>query len=357
MSAAIDVAVDIIDIDEPGEVEVRWRQPEVGTQLPAVLSDPDSANNDNPGTEAVETGIAGPDGTGDPAYQWYRAKVDEPNEDLTLSEVMNLGTTTSEWEAIQAENGDAQEGSNTRIYTPQAADVGKKLLVRATYTDTRAPGDEAADTNPTEYAYGISEFAVQADVEDDDNNSPDFRGARDNKDDSGEHSHRGPRGRVVMVQNNEDNDVLTYELVQTLTDGDGITEDPVLTYGDPGNPDVDEEDVTGFNIDKDSGQIRVAKRLSAEESGDFREYTSTEANFVAPTPGEYVLVVRATDPSGEGLVDGANENENRDDIVVTVTVTDVNEAPGVMGKAELWVNEADSSNKKLLPRSGIQVGP
>ncbi len=55
-----------------------------------------------------------------------------------------------------------------------------------------------------------------------------------------------------------------------------------------------------------------------------------------------MVVVRATDPSGEP------DNENRDDIVVTVTATDVNEAPSVVGgMAELAVNEADSSKKDL----------
>ena len=46
----------------------------------------------------------------------------------------------------------------------------------------------------------------------------------------------------------------------------------------------------------------------------------------AASAGEYVVVVRATDPSGE--LDG---EENRDDITVTITANDVNEAPGVEG--------------------------
>ena len=58
------------------------------------------------------------------------------------------------------------------------------------------------------------------------------------------------------------------------------------------------------------------------------------------TPGQYVLFVRATDPSGETALE-----ENSDEIEVTITAADVNEAPVVSGMAELAVNEADSSNK------------
>ena len=83
----------------------------------------------------------------------------------------------------------------------------------------------------------------------------------------------------------------------------------------------------------------VKKKLSAEET-DGRVYEDDQgvrtADIVA---GVYKVVVRATDPSGEG------ENENRDDIVVTITATNVNEAPGVRGMAELSVNEANSSLK------------
>ena len=46
--------------------------------------------------------------------------------------------------------------------------------------------------------------------------------------------------------------------------------------------------------------------------------------------GEYQVVVRATDPSGEidPTVDPDVE-ENRDEILVTIKATDVNEAPGI----------------------------
>ena len=55
--------------------------------------------------------------------------------------------------------------------------------------------------------------------------------------------------------------------------------------------------------------------------------------------GEYVVWVRATDPSGE-----TNGDEDTDDIKVTITATDVNEAPTVTGGfGEISINEVDGS--------------
>ena len=118
------------------------------------------------------------------------------------------------------------------------------------------------------------------------------------------------------LDQNEDEDVLTYSLVT----------------GPDDNSDADAEDAAFFAIDKATGQIMVKKALSAEMT-DGRTYTGANAAVL----GEYVVFVRATDPSGEG------DGENSDDIEVTITATDVNEAPSVSGMAELKVGEADSS--------------
>ena len=172
-------------------------------------------------------------------------------------------------------------------------DEGKYLLVRATYQDGQAT-DEADNGN--ELAFGITANPVRADVADSANNSPDFRASKTTRTIPEDTAVGDPIGRPVAVDINEDNDTLTYELV-------------MLVEGDDGNLEVDTDDVEKFSIDKATGQISVKSPLSYEVSGE--------------ADGSYTVVVRATDPSGEG-----NE-ENRDDIVVTIKVTDVNEAPGV----------------------------
>ena len=81
-------------------------------------------------------------------------------------------------------------------------------------------------------------------------------------------------------------------------------------------------DLAHFDIDKATGQITLKSGLTFENGND----------------GEYTIGVRATDPSGEGA------GQNMDDILVKVVASNVNEAPGVSGVAELTVNEADSSD-------------
>ena len=79
-----------------------------------------------------------------------------------------------------------------------------------------------------------------------------------------------------------------------------------------GNP----GDVSYFSIDKKTGQIMVAKPL---------DWDNNPAHPDDPD-GEYVVWVRATDPSGE-----MTNDEDNDYIKVTITATDVNEAPTVTG--------------------------
>ena len=93
------------------------------------------------------------------------------------------------------------------------------------------------------------------------------------------------------------------------------------------------EDLAFFSINKKSGQIMLEKNLSAEDTDD-RTYTEQENS---PVAGIYIVVVRATDPSGE-------TDNDRDDITVTITATDVPEAPRITeGSAEIEVDEMNSS--------------
>ena len=158
-----------------------------------------------------------------------------------------------DWEPLSA------NGATTATYTPQGAtpddpdtvdnesagvavDEGWHLLARATY-----------DTDQT--AVGISDYPVRANVHDNLNNSPDFAAA-DTPRTVPENIEVGmPVGDAVDVDRNEDNDILTYELVTKTT-------------GDNGNGDVMELDLPFFYIDKDTGQIRVKKPLNFEGHDD-----------------------------------------------------------------------------------------
>ena len=209
--------------------------------------------------------------------------------------------------------------ANAATYTPQGKDcVGRPsrqdmrvdetwfLLARVEYTD--AEGENKA-------AVGISANAVQADVSDADNNSPDYTLNETNRTVPESASKGTNVGRPVVVNQNEDNDILTYQL-----DDNNDAEDGLGTTGDVGL----------FSINKATGQITVNGKLDWDANPD---RTNPD--------GKYEIWVRATDPSGEP------DGENNDGIKVIITATDVNEAPSVTapGMAELSVNEVDSSKK------------
>ncbi len=314
-AAELPVKVQVVNSDEPGKVEVKWLQPEVGTPLPATLTDPDG----NPGV-GLPVVMADGDTTINrvhiTGWQWYRAKHSNPNH---APEVDTLGASDSDWEEISSAGDDF-----TDTYIPiegDAAVEGWKLLVKAEYTDGHG-GSKSA--------FGVTYKPVRADVHDDRNNSPDF--AQDTAARSvPENTAVGANvGGPVKVNTNEDDDVLTYTLdndKDPATDLDSAAGDALVgnaVFGKRG-------DVSYFSIDKETGQIKVAKPLDWDN------------NPISPddAKGEYVLWVRATDPSGEGAGD-----EDNDYIKVTITATDVNDAPKVTnGSVEISINEVDSSKK------------
>lgn len=318
MAAEQPVTVRVTNAKEGGTVAFTLLQPEVGTAITASVTDLD-------GSEDVTTTGAG--------WQWYRAKVSNPNLSPDPDELGNewtliTGATNAEY-TPQGVDNDVSPPAGTKM------DEGAFLLARVAYSDGYT------GTATTTAAVGITAYPTRADVSNTLNNSPDFNASKTTRTIPEDTAVGMPVGDPVDVDRNEDGDVLTYEIVEIRETTDTGYE--AVTATDPGNPNntaVVRQDYPFFSIDQDDGQLRVKKKLSAEMT-DGRNYDANDANAGTTgtaKAGEYTIVVRATDPSGEG------NNENRDDIVVTVTASNVNEAPMVMGKAELAVNEADSSD-------------
>ena len=317
LAAELDIMVQVTNAKEAGMVDFTLLQPEVGTEITASVSDPDM--------DVATTGT----GAG---WQWYRAKVNEP------SRSPNPTSLGGEWELITGATAAAYTpaGVNSELTPPTTTrmDEDKYLLARVAYSD-----GSSTSTDDLRYAVGITAYPVRENVTNVANNSPDFNVSKTTREVPEDTAVGMPVGDPVDVDRNEDGDVLTYEIVMVAESAG--TAATALIPGNPGNDSVVMQDLQFFSIDKADGQLRVKKMLSAEMT-DGRNY-DPDATDAATTgtakAGEYTVVVRATDPSGEP------GDENRDDIVVTITATDVNEAPMVMGMAELSVNEVDSSRK------------
>ena len=185
-SADVDLTVTVTNEDEMGTVDLNLLQPEAGTEITGAAMDPD--------------GDVSPTD-----HQWYRAKVGAP--DLRNVDPGDDSTLTAEWTDLNASNG-----ASTATYTPQAEDVDRHLLVRVEYGDPHGP---------TKAAIGISAHPVRADVTDEDNASPDFTSNGTTRSIPENTSVGSPVGRAVIVDRNEDNDVLTYELVMTADEKPG----------------------------------------------------------------------------------------------------------------------------------------
>ena len=154
------VTITVTNVDEAGTVTLSNVQPQVGTELTAMLEDTD----------------------GDPTsvtWQWGR--------------------------------GDTPDGSFDNIssgpsYTPVAADVGKFLQATATYTDPQGPDKTA---------HGVSTHAVQA-APDGPNSAPVFSSntaIRSVAEDAIEGSNIG----TPVIATDAANDTLTYSLAETDT--------------------------------------------------------------------------------------------------------------------------------------------
>ena len=223
---------------------------------------------------------------------WYRAKVTIPNSN---PDPANLA---GEWEEIA--------GQTSESYTPLPADEDKFLLARITYTDT---------FGPDQVAVGISANTVGEDVPPERNNSPDFNQSETTRSIPEDAAVDTAVGQPVDVDRNEDGDILTYQLLVSTT----VVGTPTQDQTNAATADLEK-----FKIDRATGQIRVKDDLNFENGRD----------------GKYEVVVRAIDPSGE-----AGE-EDRDDILVEITATDVEEAPRVTGGSnEITIMESSSTKK------------
>ena len=241
--------------------------------------------------------VGNEDDTGELTLQWLQPEVDvEISANLTDPDGETSGHT---WTWYTSKAADPVVGNllhwtqrtTGATFTPLAAYEGDYLWVHVEYRDPQS-------TDDTKTADAKSENPVRAAMSPNANASPDFQDDTDDRTVPESTAVGDPVGTPVTATDT-DNDTLTYELVAAT-----------------GN---NELDVGFFDIDMATGQITVAQEL---------DYDAAEGRTDGATAGEYMVIVRATDPSGLA-----------DNITMTITAEKVNEDPVVTGRAELSVAE------------------
>ena len=210
-----------------------------------------------------------------------------------------------QWAKVGSKNGTYRDidDATSEDYTPEDADAGSYLRATATYEDDEGEGKTAMMVSefPSQLITGGNEAPEFAAVQDPD--GADDAAKAIAKRSVAENTDSGKTVGSPVVATDDNNDTLTY----TLTDDDGGTDG----------------DSASFGIDWGTGQILTKGDLDHEVNET------------------YTVVVRATDPAGVPqaatcITDtSANGYEPIcNTVTVTITVTDVNDAPVVVAAGD-----------------------
>ncbi len=263
------VTVNVTNVDEDGEVSINKPQPQVGRGLEATLEDPDGGQTDE-------------------KWQWARSEDGEAWADIA--------------------------GATAQSRNPMADDVGNYLRATVTYSDSFGNGKTAmaVTANAVEPRTVANAAPLFTGQDDDSDATTPVAGIQVNRSVT-ENTAVGVNIGKPVSASDADNDILIYELVDS--------------------PDLkDSNNNARFTISDSSGQIKVGKKLGADTgepedqdsatafpAADYawlNDTTDGATAFTAATTNVYILLVKATDPSGASATQP-----------VAITVTEVNEAP------------------------------
>lgn len=262
--ATVDVTVNVINVNEEGEVTISPMQPQVGTMLTPTLTDPDNLAP----------------GVGD--WQW--ASSDSKSGPFT--DIPNL--------------------SNMMTYQPTEDDLDKYLRVTVRYVD-RAGG---TPEDPRILAK-VTDYPVRKDIVTS-NQPPKFPDQRTLglAADTGSSFARGTTERFIREDADQGDyvgaPVTAFDDATAIEGNTYSLRDVTATVDDDTNPytsSLDDGHARGFDIDAVTGQIMVGANAMLDAD-------ATDAT------NPYNVVVRAVDPDGDTM-----------DINVTIRVVGVNEPP------------------------------
>ena len=237
-SASLDLTIEVVDTEDPGEVALSQRQPQVGREVYAALNDPD-------GGVRID--------------RWTWAVSDEAPTGACAD---HTGAYTS-----------VSPDVSSSTYTPQTADVGKCLRATVIYTDNiEGPGD------PPHRVTGVSEAPTQdrrpanaaPRFVDQDLNSP------------GDQSDRTSR----RVPENTDAGVGIGTEVSAMDE-----DDELLIYT------LDGADASFFSISRTTGQLMTKASLNFEARNSYSVVvTATDPSGASDSIQVTVNVTNVHDP-------------------------------------------------------------
>ena len=236
LSASLDVTIEVVDTEDDGEVSLSQRQPLVGIEILATLSDPDGGVN---------------------LTRWEWERSDEGPS-------TGCRAYAGSWSAI--------ERASSSVYAPRPADVGRCLRPTAVYTDeledteqraTRVLEAPARGRGPDPTPGGDTEPGDTEPEEGFVNAAPQFP----DQDPSAVGVQREEASREV-AENTRAGQVIGDPVSAVDADGD------LLIYSLSG------EDRSSFRIERNTGQLKTRAALDYEARSS------------------YSVVVTATDPFG-----------------------------------------------------------
>ena len=254
LSTESHVTIQVVDVNESGDITLNRIQPEVGTAITATLTDPDGTDGD---------------GNADVSWQWYVSKVIDPVASFDSHwDTVGANPTGTDASSTYTPAGDRVDGITGITDPGREIDEGKYLLAIATYSDRLGSPRTARvmSENPVR-----KEVSSDTDgIENPTNGSPGFDSTGDYKRSIYESDAKGsPVGDPVEATDPNSDDELTYELDDD--DNDDAAEMTVESAGT-----TYPNDLSFFSVDDGTGQISLRKQLSFENT-DRRDYEGDDA--------------------------------------------------------------------------------
>ena len=285
----IDLTIIVGNVNEDGRVVISPMQPQVGTELTAILTDEDN----------VRPGVG--------VWQWARSdSMTGPWEDIPLlSDEMNYSPTIDDLDKylrVQVRYVDRAGSESRNVEAVSAYKVRQDTNTsndRPKYPDQSTLTGATLTTTPLNSRQATDRFI------------PETAGAGTNV-----------GAPVTAFDDDTDIEVLTYSLRDPLgTTGPNV--DGVDNDSDPDTLSESDGHARRFNIDEKTGQITVSTSAMLD----------ADADPDATNPNPYTVVVRA--------VDGDGDDQN---ITVTIHVLEYEEPPII---DRVYVADADPTPNRL----------